>query len=150
MKKSGKRPVTVAVLLTALFLAGCGKMEANAGQKTPSLLWYEKHKVEGRQYIMVAVTEGGTYGYYYENHWLTEVFPDKEGGRSEWSVCLPERFDVRDIGMDRNGNIFLFCGDLRAEERILLEIGREDDAAKEIYMDESVVNVTFLLHRIYE
>lgn len=113
--------MTAAVLCFVLFLAGCGGMEEGAQASCP-FLWYEKHVEEGKQYSIVAVTKDETYGCYYKNHRLTAVFTDKEGIQTVKRACLPKQYEVKNLGVDRKGNIYVLCGNRKEEGRVLWEV----------------------------
>ncbi len=138
MEKLGKGLIAAAVFFLALLLTGCGKGKDSFQASCP-YLWYEKHVEEGNQFSIVAITKNEFYGCYYKNHRLTAVFTNRKGAKTEKYACLPERFDVKDMGIDRKGNIFVLCGSMEEEKRTLWELdekGRLRERGRRILLFE--------------
>ena len=69
---------------------------------------YEKHRIEGGKYYIFVATEDEAYGYYYENDMLTEIYFHEDGERTEKSFSMQKTPEVEDMGIDKDGNLYIF------------------------------------------
>lgn len=111
--KEGKLLTVVIAILFSLIFTGCN-IGGNKEGINPSredghkFLWYEKHRIEGGKYYIFVATEDGAYGYYYENDILTEIYFREDGERTEKSFSMQKMSEVEDMGIDKDGNLYIF------------------------------------------
>ena len=146
MEKSTKTLVAIIFLLMVLLLSGCGREEGD-GQADCPVLWYEKHVVEGKRYSVIAVTKEESYSCYYGNHKLTATYTDKQGKKTEKKACLPKQFHVQDMGVDKKGNIYVLCGDLKEKKRTLWQLdekGKLKEKERQVLLFEDTKRERFI------
>ena len=113
--------VAIIIFIFVFFFAGCGSREVQDGmrcteEEAQKLIWYEKHMTQEGECSILAVTEDMTYGCYYgkcrgNGNWMLTCVLSYKGNRiGEKGVLLPEGWEVRDVRIDKNGNVHVQCG----------------------------------------
>lgn len=101
--------VAIMILLSAVFLGGCGKDENNmtAASNKEEVTWQDIHTDLGKQYGLVAVTEDMIYGCYEENDGIVVTYQNKVSGIVERSRTFSDVSYIKNIDADGEGNVYM-------------------------------------------
>lgn len=115
MRISAKKRMLAIAVLAAAVLTGCqrsGRPErAENGAKEKWRYSVEECGLPEREYAMAAVTDEMIYGCYQKDSIYTIAFLNRESGKIEKQVPLPENVSyVQDLRVDKVGNLYVISG----------------------------------------